>query len=91
MVDYEHSFLYDGERQLKIKYNPKISSFKTDVLEAKVDTIGSKYPFIFRNGNVAYKEFPIGGLISYLSDEEKLFLDNSNSFEIVNREKTTAR
>jgi len=40
---------------------------------------------------VAYKEFPIGGLISYLSDEEKLFLDNSKSFEIVYREKTPAK
>ena len=27
-ADFEHSFLYDGERQLKIKYNPKVASFK---------------------------------------------------------------
>ena len=72
-ADFEHAFLYDGERQLKIKYNPKVSSFKTTLLESKVDTIGSKHPFIFRNGNVGYKEFPISGLISYLSDENDLF------------------
>jgi hypothetical protein len=64
-VDFEDAFLFDGKRQLKIRYNPKISSFKTDHLESKIDTIGSKYPFIFRNGNVEYKEFPISGLISY--------------------------
>lgn len=73
-VYFEDAFLYDGFKQLKIKYNPKVSSFKTDLMEAKIDTIGSKYPFIFRNGAVEYKEFPISGLISYLSDEENLFL-----------------
>ena len=76
-ADFEDAFLFDGERQLKIKYNPKISSFKTGHLETKVDTIGSQFPFIFRNGNVAYKEFPLSGLISYQSDEMNLFMKNS--------------
>jgi hypothetical protein len=49
-VDFEDAFLFDGEKQLKIKYNPKVNSFKTDHLESKVETIGSKFPFIFRNG-----------------------------------------
>ena len=74
MVDFEDCFLYDGEHQLKIKYNPKISSFKETLLEAKTNTLGGQYPFFFRNGKVAYKEFPISGLISYLMDEEHLFL-----------------
>ena len=77
-VDFEDAFLFDGERQLKIRYNPKINSFKTDYLESKIDTIGSKFPFIFRNGNVAYKEFPISGLISYQMDEDNLFKFNNN-------------
>ena len=71
--NFEYIYLFDGERQLKIKYNPKISSFKETLLETKMDTIGNKHPFIFRNGNVAYKEFPISGLISSLSDENRLF------------------
>lgn len=79
-ADFEYAFLYDGERQLKIKYNPKINSFKTTLLESKIDTIGSKHPFIFRNGNVNYKEFPISGLISYLSDENDLFYPTSQRF-----------
>jgi hypothetical protein len=33
-------FLYDGERQLKIKFNPKVSSFKITTLESKTDSIG---------------------------------------------------
>jgi hypothetical protein len=72
-VNFEHAFLFDGERQLKIKYNPKVSSFKTTILESKMETLGSKHPFIFRNGLVSYKDFPISGLISYLMDEENLF------------------
>ena len=76
IANFEHSFLYDGKRQLKIKYNPKVTSFKDTILEQKINTLGGKYPFFFRNGNVKYKEFPISGLISYLSDEEELFLTN---------------
>lgn len=72
--DFEDAFLYDGERQLKIKYNPKIGNIKTNILEAKTDTIGNKYPFFFRNGHVNYKEFSISGLISYFMDNESFFL-----------------
>ena len=72
--DFEDAFLFDGKRQLKIKYNPKVSSLKKDLLETKTDTIGGKHPFIFRNGRVYYTEFPISGLISYQMDEENLFL-----------------
>ena len=84
-VDFEDMFLFDGKRQLKIRFNPKVSSFKNDILESKLETIGSKYPFFFRNGHVHYKEFPISGLISYLTDNDELFkpleemyLDNEN-------------
>ena len=74
LVDFEDAFLYDGERQLKIRFNPKIANFKETVLESKIDTIGSQYPFIFRNGKVNYKEFSISGLISMLSDPNEKFL-----------------
>jgi hypothetical protein len=65
--------LADKEHQLRIQYNPKVSSFKTTVAEQKTDTIGAKYPFFFRNGNLGYKEFPISGLISYHMDDLMLF------------------
>ena len=72
IADFEDMFLLgDGNRQLKIRFNPKVSSFKTTRFEQKIDTIGSKYPFIFRNGIVSYKEFPISGLISYLTDNHQ--------------------
>lgn len=72
--DFEDIFLSDGDRQLKIRFNPKVSTFKPTILESKTDTIGSKYPFIFRNGIVGYKEFQISGLLSILGDENDMFL-----------------
>lgn len=78
-IDFEHAFLYDGTRQLKIKYNPKVTGFKNNLLESKLNTIGSQHPFIFRNGNVKYKEFSISGLISCSTDDEFLFV-NENDF-----------
>jgi hypothetical protein len=62
---------------LKIKFNPKVSSIKTVLQEAKLETIGSKYPFFFRNGYIEYKELPISGLITYFMDEKNTFSDNS--------------
>ena len=73
-ADFEDAFLYDGERQLRIRYNPKISSFKNTIQETKIDTIGSKHPFILRNGNIKYKDFPISGLISYHMDTTETFM-----------------
>ncbi len=78
LADFEDMFLYDGERQLKIKFNPQVSSFKTTILESKTDTLGGKYPFFFRNGNVGYKELSISGLLSILSDENNYFTQNNN-------------
>lgn len=74
-VDFVDAFLYDGKKQLKIQFNPKISSFKNNILESKIDTIGGQYPFIFRNGYTHYKEFTISGLISVLSDVDGKFSD----------------
>lgn len=75
-ANFDDMFLFDGERQLKIKFNPKVSSFKQTVLEQKQNSIGGKYPYFFRNAQVNYKEFPISGLISYQEDENQFFLTN---------------
>ena len=83
VADFEDMFLYDGERQLKIRFNPKVSSFKTTRFEQKVDTIGSRYPFIFRNGVVQYKEFPIAGLISYHMDKNEMFIHHQEDLNII--------
>ena len=77
-AQFEDAFLYDGTRQLRIRFNPNVSSFKSVVAETKKTTLGRQYPFILRNGILNYKEFPITGLISYQMDNDELFLSKSN-------------
>ena len=72
-VSFEDMFLYDGDKLLKIRFNPKVESFKTRVLEQKTDTIGGRFPYITRNGTTYYKEFPIGGMIACEMDEDQMF------------------
>lgn len=88
--DFEDGFIYDGSRQLKVKFNMKISKLTNNILEAKQETIGSQYPYFFRNGTVNYFEFPISGLISYRMDEEHLFIDKEklNLFDPFSRTET---
>ena len=83
-ADFEDMFLCDvNHRQVKVRFNPKVSSFKTTRMEQKVDTIGSKYPYFFRNGVVGYKEFPISGLISYKSDNNEMFVNYEEDLNIL--------
>lgn len=79
-IEFDDAFLSDKDRQLCIRFNPKVTSFKMNLAESKVDTIGGKYPTFFRNGTMGYKEFPISGLISYLIDPDNLFM-NSQSID----------
>ena len=72
-VVLNHAFLKEGNQQLKIKFNPQVSSMKTIYQENKTDTLGSQFPYIRRNGAVKYRTFPISGLISYFMDDENLF------------------
>lgn len=71
---FEYAYLFDGVRQLKIAFNANINSFKEVIAETKKTTLGSKYPFVLRNGILKYKEFPITGTISYLMDKDVLFM-----------------
>ena len=86
LADFEDMFLYDGKKQLRIRYNPKITSFKTTQLEQKIETIGSQFPFIFKNGIVKYKEFPISGLLSYSVDIEELFANQEQELNVIKLE-----
>lgn len=72
-ADFEDIFLYDGSKQLKLRFNPQVSSLKTQLAETRSETIGSKYPFFYRNARVGYKTFPISGLISMESDNAQIF------------------
>lgn len=68
--DFNHMVLIDSEKSFIIKFNPKVSTYKTVQLETKIDTIGNQYPFIRKNGNIQYKQFNLGGLISIEAEDQ---------------------
>ena len=89
VAQWQHSYLLESNlngsvedvKQLKLKYDFQISSYKTNIAENKTDTIGSKYPYIRRNGDVYYRSFPCSGTITCLSDNANLFVTKNNMFE----------
>lgn len=77
--EYQYSYLLgENNQQLKLKFDNNLSSFKITVSDSKTDTIGGKFPFITRNGNMYYKTFTLDGLISYNMDDANLFLQDEN-------------
>lgn len=79
MGEFEDAFLtQQGESlsdaiQLKIKYDMNISNAMVNIGQAKIDTIGSKYPFVRRNGNMYYHSFPFSFLITSYMDNNHIF------------------
>lgn len=80
LAQFEDTFLTTGDRQLNIKLNPQISSFSRKIAESITETIGSKYPFVRRNGSMEYQTFNISGLIAAYCDEENLFTDKDEIY-----------
>lgn len=71
MMDFEDIYLSAEGLQLNINLNPEISQYSHTVIQSKNDTIGSKYPFIKRNGNVDYRTFSLSGTVSaFMSNEQ---------------------
>lgn len=80
MSEFEDSFLTSEDGQLKLRLDTSISSLKRNISESRVDTIGSQFPYIKRNGYMNYKTFPITGLISYFMDDENVFTNKNELF-----------
>lgn len=94
MMLFDDMYLTGGDGQLNIRFDPSISSFKRTVSESRTDTIGSKYPYIKRNGYVEYRQFPIGGTITHLMDpshlitsREEIFRDSLDNYTEFNKNK----
>lgn len=81
MLILDDMFLSGDGRHLRIKFNPQVSSYQRVVSESSVQTIGGKYPFIKRNGNLNYRQFSISGLISHFMDEEDLFTNKDELYD----------
>lgn len=74
ICDFEDVFLNGDFHQLKLRYNSRVTSYKRIVMENKVETIGSRFPFIRRNTATNYKQFSINGLITFHTDDANIFL-----------------
>lgn len=68
MCVFEDIFLVTAQNQLKIRFNPQVNNYSHVVAESLTQTIGSKYPFIRRNGNVNYRTFSLSGTITHFMD-----------------------
>ena len=69
----EDAFLTEDNKMLTLKYDTQISSIRCNMADSIVTTLGSQYPFIRRNGNMDYRQFPLTGTITLLSDDGELF------------------
>lgn len=74
---FDAMFIIGEDRVLKIKYNANISSYKYVTMDSKTDTIGGQFPFIKRNGNVYYRQLPISGLLTFLTDNYEVFTNRT--------------
>lgn len=81
MLLFDDMFLTVVDKQLKIKFDPQITSYQRTVLESKTDTIGSKYPFVKRNGYANYRQFQISGTISHFIDRDGLLISRENMYD----------
>lgn len=73
----EHGESLNDAVQLKIRYDMNISNSMVNIGQAKTDTIGSKYPYIRRNGNMYYHSFPFSFLITAYTDNNHIFATES--------------
>ena len=80
--EFSYSYLLgDNGKQLKLNLSNTLSSYSYAIAENKTDTIGGKYPFISRNGNMKYRTFPLGGIISYNMDDQNTFTNEQEIYQ----------
>ena len=79
MIVFNDVFLTAGDKQLKITLNNETGSLSYNLQESRTDTIGSQFPWIRRNGAIKYRTFSLGGLISYLGNNEMILFSNSEN------------
>lgn len=108
IAEWEHAFLLQymnnglilnvnnlDVKQLKLKFDLQLSSLNINISESKTDTLGSKYPFIRRNGNMYYRSFPITGTIASQMDDVQFFIGkdtlNDNQTSLYENFKSTSR
>lgn len=85
MRNFNYTFLLGKDnRQLRLMFNNTMNSFRYQVAEGAVDTIGGKYPIVSRNASTMYKTFPLNGMISFWMDENELFCTKEDIYTYSN-------
>jgi hypothetical protein len=79
-VSLEDCFLVKNNTQLKLRFDPSVTNFRRVVKDSVIETIGSKYPFVIRNGHIKYHSFSYGGLISCQMDNNNIFTSYGELF-----------
>ena len=80
MTIFDHAFLNGEGTQLCVKFNPNVGSYQVNLVDNVVTTIGGKYPYISRNGDMYYRSFSLSGTIAYEMDEQHQFSSRSSIY-----------
>ena len=80
MTVFDHAFLTGEGTQLCVKFNPNIGSYKINVGDNITNTLGSKYPFTQRNGDMYYRTFSLSGTIAYEMDLQHQFYTRTEMY-----------
>jgi len=81
LVSSQYAYINSKNKQLTLKFDSTVSSLKKVLTESVTNTLGSQFPFVRRNGDVNYYQFPITGLITYNQDENNLFTSKSEIYQ----------
>lgn len=73
-VFFDDILLSNENLQVRVAYNPDINGYKYILGDSVTQTLGAPYPYFRRNGTMKYRQFNIGGLISYQAEVDDISL-----------------
>lgn len=62
-VEFDGIWIIGEFNEHQLFYNTEIQEIKSNVSQNVVTTLGNRYPFVIKNGNINYKEFSVSGRI----------------------------
>lgn len=65
---FDHAILSNSQLGLQVTFNPQITGYSHVRPDSVIQTIGSRYPYVSRAGDINYRQFTLTGLISYHAD-----------------------
>lgn len=74
-------FILDKTGYLRLQFDQSVTTVKRVEKRVSVETLGSQYPLTRKNGVVNYRQFGIGALLSFLSDENNIFFNKKEFYK----------